>query len=89
MCRCNLSKNIYMRQNVAKNFKCGHFCCNARGNAKLMINFVWPYKLYCIPLLFDQEITLSLLVSHLTETSNTLLHSPFSLILIILGWVPS
>ena len=77
------------RQNVEKNAECGDFFSDARGNAKLMINFVWPYKLYCIPLLFDQEITLSLLVSHLTETSNTLLHSPFSLILMILGWVPS
>ena len=28
-----------MRQNVEKNVKCGHFRSNARGNAKLMINF--------------------------------------------------
>ena len=24
-----------------KNVKCGHFCSNAHGNAKLMNNFVW------------------------------------------------
>ena len=31
------------RQNVEKTVKYGHFCSDARGNAKLMINFFWPY----------------------------------------------
>ena len=31
------------RQNVEKMAKCGDFFSSARGNAKLMINFVLPY----------------------------------------------
>ena len=32
------------RQNVEKMAKCGDFFNGARGNAKLMINFFWPYE---------------------------------------------
>ena len=34
-------KKMQTRKNVEKNVKCGHFCSNAHGNAKLMNNLFW------------------------------------------------
>ena len=64
-------QKMQTQQNVEKHVKCGHFCSNARGKAKLMINFFWPKGIKVSDFLIFTVVSLRIVICATCESHYT------------------